>query len=218
LHKFAEDEWLQFLKAYFLAIDFSRQIDSLNINKSNYTCNDVVSNDFMHCMENYYSKKIGCVLPWVLFQGRNNHGMNVCRGKEKYWEFKNISMNILMPEENKELNKEGCFIPNCQQRSWSIRFKETFETKAVNWVVTNEREKNTSGFIYDMSQETKTLVRKEVRLYTAINFFAEVGGYLGLLLGESLISYLIISSKWIQIIYKKLKGKCTKIDKDEDMK
>ena len=53
-----------------------------------------------------------------------------------------------------------------------------------------------------------------MRLYTAINFFAEVGGYLGLLLGESLISYLIISSKWIQIIHKKLKGKCTKIDAD----
>ena len=68
--------------------------------------------------------------------------------------------------------------------------------------------------MYDMPRDTKTLVRKEVRLYTAINFFAEVGGYLGLLLGECLISYLIISSKWIQIIYKKLKRKCTKIDAD----
>ena len=196
-------------------MDFSKQMNNMNINKSNYTCNEVASNGLMQCMENYYSKKLGCVLPWAFFHGRNNYSMNVCKGKEKYWEFKNVSMNILKPEENEELNKEGCLIPDCHQRSWSIRFKESFDINTV----TNYKENYTSGFMYDMPQDTKTLIRKEVRLYTAINFFAEVGGYLGLLLGESLISYLIISSKWIQVIYKKLKEKCTKIDEDdEDMK
>ena len=189
---------------------FSKQTDTLNINKSNYTCNEVASNGFMQCMENYYSNKLGCVLPWTLFHGHNNHSMNVCKGKDKYREFKNISMNILEPEGDKELKKEGCFIPDCLQRSWSIRFKENYDIKLVG----NGKKNDTSGFMYDMPQDTKTLVRKEVRLYTAINFFAEVGGYLGLLLGESLISYLIISSKWIQIIHKKLKGKCTKIEAD----
>ena len=189
-------------------MDFSKQTDNLNINKSNYTCNDVASNGFMHCMENYYSKKLGCVLPWALFHGVNNQSMNICKGKEKYWEFRNISMNILKSEENKELNEEGCFIPDCQQRSWSIRFKENYDIMTE----TPLGNSTAAGFMYDMPRDTKTLVRKEVRLYTAINFFAEVGGYLGLLLGECLISYLIISSKWIQIIYKKLKVKCTKID------
>ena len=61
---------------------------------------------------------------------------------------------------------------------------------------------------YKMQQ--KVLVRKEVKLYTAINFFAEVGGYLGLLLGESLIAYIIMISKWIPVIGKKLKYKCRK--------
>ena len=210
LYKFAEDDWYQFLPKTLLSINFGKQTDNLNINKSNYTCNNFAPNGFMHCMENYYSQKLGCVLPWTLIHGENNNNMNICKGKDKYWEFKNISMNILEPEENEELKEEGCFVPDCQQRSWSIRFKEKFDMKKV----TNDKENYASGFMYDMPQETKTLVRKEVRLYTAINFFAEVGGYLGLLLGESLISYLIISSKWIQIIYKKLKGKCTKIDAD----
>ena len=210
LYKFAEDDWYQFLPKTLLSINFGKQTDNLNINKSNYTCNNFAPNGFMHCMENYYSQKLGCVLPWTLIHGENNNNMNICKGKDKYWEFKNISMNILEPEENEELKEEGCFVPDCQQRSWSIRFKEKFDMKKV----TNDKENYASGFMYDMPQETKTLVRKEVRLYTAINFFAEVGGYLGLLLGESLISYLIISSKWTQIIYKKLKGKCTKIDAD----
>ena len=43
-----------------------------------------------------------------------------------------------------------------------------------------------------MPKQLKILVRREVQLYTLMNFFAEVGGYLVLLLGESLISYIII--------------------------
>ena len=67
-----------------------------------------------------------------------------------------------------------------------------------------------TGFKYYMPENTKVLFRKEVRLYTLLNFFAEVGGYLGLLLGESLIAYIIMISKWIHLIGKKLKDKCRK--------
>ena len=66
-----------------------------------------------------------------------------------------------------------------------------------------------------MPESTKVLFRKEVRLYTLLNFFAEVGGYLGLLLGESLLSYIIASSKWILILARKLKAKCKKVDGQE---
>ena len=191
-------------------MEFNKQTDILNINKSNYTCNEVASNGFMHCMENYYSKNLDCVLPWALVHSQKNQNINVCKGKDKYLEFKNISMNILKPETDEDLNKEGCFIPDCLQRSWSIGFKETHDLKTTRHETSMANA--TDGFLYDMPQET--LVRKEVRLYTAINFFAEVGGYLGLLLGECLFSYLIILSKWIQILHKKLKGKCTKIDED----
>ena len=191
-------------------MQFNKETDNLNINKSNYTCNEVASNGFMHCMENYYSKKLGCVLPWALVHSQNNQNMNVCKGKDKYLEFKNISMNILKPETDEVLNKEGCFIPDCQQRFWSIGFKENYDIKTERHETPMENA--TDGFLYEMPLET--LVRKEVRLYTAINFFAEVGGYLGLLLGECLFSYLIILSKWIHIICKKLKGKFTKIDED----
>ena len=39
-----------------------------------------------------------------------------------------------------------------------------------------------------MPENTKVLIRKEVKLYTLLNFFAEVGGYLGLLLGKAMKS------------------------------
>ena len=68
-----------------------------------------------------------------------------------------------------------------------------------------------------MPENTKFLFRKEVRLYTLLNFFAEVGGYLGLLLGESLLSYIIAASKWMLIFARKMKAKCTRVN-DNEMK
>jgi hypothetical protein len=52
------------------------------------------------------------------------------------------------------------------------------------------------------------LIRKEIKLYTFTNFFAEVGGYLGLLLGESMLSYLHMSITWLEVIMKRIAEKC----------
>ena len=178
----------------YIYITLIKQIDTLNMNKHSYTCNEDNQNHFMHCVESYFFKRLGCSLPWIIKDGHNNPVDNICTGKDMFKELKNISMNILWTEETKDLIKEGCFIPNCLQRSWDIKIE-----KLPNLG---------SGFEIFMPQKAKVLLRKEKKLYTMINFFAEVGGYLGLLLGESLISYIITMSKWIHVIVKKLKGKC----------
>ena len=59
-------------------------------------------------------------------------------------------------------------------------------------------------------------MREEVKLYTIINFFAEVGGYLGLLLGESLLSYLITATKWFQTLKRKFKEHCRKAEEEPE--
>ena len=191
LYKFAQDEWLYIERDTLLYIQLGNQIDTININKSNYTCYEDNSNSFMHCMEKYYSKKLGCILPWTLNTTIKEDFMNLCKGKEKFSEFRNIALNILKPEASKELINEGCFIPNCRHRSWKIRSDRTMRRK--------------TGFTYDLPQHMKVLVREEVELYTIINFFAEIGGYLGLLLGESLLSYIITASKWFQVLKRKFK-------------
>ena len=111
-------------------------------------------------------------------------------------------MNILKPEESNELINEGCFVPNCVQRSWKIK-KEKYDGEQK------------TGFWLEWYEPSNVLVREEVQLYTLINFFAEVGGYLGLLLGESLLSYIITTSKWIQVIWVKFKANCCKKSKEE---
>ena len=72
-----------------------------------------------------------------------------------------------------------------------------------------------TGFQFEMPPNMKVLVREEVKLYTLINFFAEVGGYLGLLLGESLISYIITASRLFQIVRKKFNKFFKKSDEEK---
>ena len=199
LYKLAEDQRFWIERNTLPYIDLGIQVDTININKSNYTCDKENSNHFMHCMENYYSGKLGCTLPWVLKNNVRNDSLNRCKGKEKFDEFNKTIMNILKPEASKELINKGCFVPNCMQRSWTIRNQKTMEIKRT-------------GFEFEMPQHTKVLVREEVKLYTLINFFAEVGGYLGLLLGESLLSYLITASKLTQSLKRKFKECCSKAD------
>ena len=202
LYKFALDQLLWFENKNYLYIQFEKQIDTINIKKSNYTCDESNSNSFMHCLENYYSRKLGCMLPWSLNNTLENDSMTICKGKEKFSQYKNITMNILKPEESNELINEGCFIPNCVQRSWKIK-KESIKVQEI------------TGFYYEWFEPSKVLVREEVKLYTLVNFFAEIGGYLGLLLGESLLSYIITSSKWVQVVWVKFKSNCCKKSREE---
>ena len=207
LYKFPLDQrfWIESNTSLSMALE--KQTDTINMNKPNYTCDENNSNSFMHCMEKYYSKKLGCNLPWVLKTNITNDVKNVCKGKEKFEEFKNISMNILKPEESIELINEGCFVPNCMQRSWKIK-KDQRRKKIIDGKVT-------TGFQY-FAEQIKVLVRNEVKLYTVINFFAEVGGYLGLLLGESLLSYIITATKWFQTLRRKFKEYCEKANEEPE--
>ena len=202
-YKFAEEETKWIGNDSYVSFTFTKQIVTLYMNKKSYPCNEDNQNYFMHCLENYYNKRLGCLLPWSIQNRKNNHTGNICLGKDKFWEYKNISMNILKPKEQDDLIKDDCLIPNCHQRSW--------ETKKE---ILTSYEK--SGFEFIMPKQPKVLERREVQLYTPIHFFADVGGYLGLLLGESLISYIIITAKFIRVIGKKLKNKCRRKAESEE--
>ena len=93
-------------------------------------------------------------------------------------------MTAFGEEIKQEIIKEGCFQPNCKQRTWAIEKQTEFGDGNCE---TGENCLSTFRFFFP---QTDVLIRTEIKLYTFLNFFAEVGGYLGLLLGESLISYV----------------------------
>lgn len=60
-------------------------------------CNEDNSNKIMNCFNNFYAKKLGCMLPWIQNNGKK------CTGKEKFQEFKNLSEKLLESSIEKEL-------------------------------------------------------------------------------------------------------------------
>ena len=94
------------------------------------------------------------------------------------------------------LKKIGCIIPNCEERTWHI---ESFQKENLSNTMSDLSGQNLLLTI-DFPHSSKVLVRNEINLYTVSSFFADVGGYLGLLLGESLISYFLLIIQWLKKI------------------
>ena len=182
---------------FTLQVEFGQQTETHWLKKSNHNCNKENSSKKSDCINAYLSKKLGCTLPWKSELESTFQSLDKCSGKEKFNEFINLSISILNSDVQKELRDEGCLNFNCIQRTWDI---ERFDTR--------RDQKNQTWFWYFVPNHSKVLIRKEIKLYTFTNFFAEVGGYLGLLLGESMFSYLIMSINWLEVIRKRIAAKC----------
>ena len=168
---------------------FGKQILTQKLKTSKMNCNEDNSNKMMNCVNNFYARKLGCMLPWIQGNGTK------CTGKEKFQEFKNLSARLTEANIEKELMEEGCLNPNCHQRAWTIDSTNMYDSKI----------ENTSNSMIQLvfPHYTKVLVRNEIKLYTFSSFFADVGGFLGLLLGESLVSYVLLGTHWMKKIVKK---------------
>ena len=155
------------------------------LKKSNFICHEDNSNQQPDCLNNYYASKLNCTLPWAHTDNQKHTG--VCDGRDKFEEFRNLSMSIGEIEATNDLKSMGCLISNCLQNSWTIE--------------TSKKLKNPTNSTYPyftFSHKTKVLLRNEIELYTISSFFAEIGGYLGLFLGESMVSYFLMGVRWAQ--------------------
>ena len=155
------------------------------LKKSNFICHEDNSNRQEDCLNNYYTSKLNCTLPWV--QAYNQEHTSLCNGKDKFKEFKNLSMSIRGLGTTNELYERGCIISNCEQKSWNIASVKMLKNQ-----------KNFTWPCFIFSGRTKVLLRNEIELYTISSFFADIGGYLGLILGESLVSYFLLGVKLVQ--------------------
>ena len=180
-----------------LQVEFGQQTETQWLRKSDHSCNKENSSKKSDCINSYFSKKLGCTLPWKFELENTVQSLDKCSGKEKFKEFRNLSISILNFDVQKELKDEGCLDFDCIQRTWDVKH---FNTRADP--------SNQTWFWYFVPHHSKVLIRKEVKLYTFTNFFAEVGGYLGLLVGESMVSYLLMSITWLEVIMKKIAAKC----------
>ena len=188
LHNYYMDqrkvEWILPEKAY--RTKFGKQVVTQKLKTSKMDCIEDNSNNMMNCINNFYAKKLGCTLPWVQESGVK------CHGKEKFEEFKNLSAKIQGDDSiGKELMEKKCPIPNCHQRAWTIDSTEKFDYEKGG----NE---SSSEIWLTFPHYTTVLIRNEIKLYTFSSFIADIGGFLGLLLGESLVSYVLLGAHWMK--------------------
>ena len=131
---------------------FGKQVVTQKLKTSKMYCHEDNSNKMMNCVNNFYSKKLGCILPWIQESGAK------CTGKEKFDEFKNLSAKLIDASIEKELMEEGCPIPNCNQRAWTIDSTEKFVQK------NGGTESNSTSIEMELSfpHYTHVLVRNEI--------------------------------------------------------
>ena len=98
LYKF-DEQWVWLHSQYNYKINLGKQIETLRINKSNYTCDENNSNRFMQCMETYFSNQLDCDLPWT-DKNKENNGLNECKEKDKFDKFRVITRKILNSSSN----------------------------------------------------------------------------------------------------------------------
>ena len=171
-------------------VKFGKQIVTKNLKTSKRDCQEDNSIKLTNCLNSFYAKKLGCILPWVQESGER------CTGKEKFEEFRNLTKGIEEPEIQKELLDQRCTIPNCHRRTWTID-----STKMVDSNLAKGQNQSSSVILYYFPRNTQVLVRNEILLYTFSSFVADVGGFLGLLLGESLVSYILLGTNMMKKLF-----------------
>ncbi len=102
-------------------------------------------------------------------------------------------------EKEKELEEFGCRKPNCITDEWYMVSRDTF----VNY----ENKNQFGAVVLEMSPNHCWKITKDVLIYGFGNFIADFGGYLGLLLGASILSIYDSGKELLQMASLKLKRK-----------
>ena len=129
------------------------------------------------CINDFIAEQLNCKMPWANYHGKDT--LVICQGKEKFQDFRNISRSIsFMPLRN-QLENKGCLKPNCVTYKWLKEYQSTWA-----W----QTPRNETKLMFPISYNTKTIIRKEIKLADFSTFMVDFGSYLGLYLGASVLS------------------------------
>ena len=130
------------------------------------------------CMYNYLEHKLGCKLPWSSRGADNSSRSRLCDQPKDLKKFVNMYANF----NDTDVEKFGCLEENCRQVRWDRIWTE--DDIAPPDKFGNPTAKLQLGF----QGNIPTTFVKHSFSYTFANFAADFGGYVGLLLGASILS------------------------------
>ena len=145
------------------------------------------------CLTHHIYTRLNCTLPWV--EKAQNGNIHLCSSPEEYDLFQAIaiqSMNL----DSEYIEKVAKCIPQCKRTEYSakLRFSAAGDPSlAGKWLLR----------IY--FGRDKFPVKEQFFIYGTANLIADFGGYLGLLLGYSLLGFYDTLVGFLVRVFKRCK-------------
>ena len=148
-------------------------IETEALKQKSFDCHEDNSMRKSECIDEYIIRQLNCSLPW----SKVLSNLEKCHGDEDLLNFRRLHSQITSEKSRLDLDKKGCFKPNCLQTKW----KDSY----VSWY---KPDPNCTTIMIGVKHDTGTIRRKEILLADFSTFVVDCGSYLGLFLGASILS------------------------------
>jgi hypothetical protein len=170
-------EYQETKHGYYQLFEISKT-DVKNLDQPNYRCDGSREGiGAKECTNRYIENRLGCSLPWR----KQNYSvlLPTCNEPWQYDKLFSIYQDTSSMDNNEIYNITGC-LSSCEKSEYQMRIQSEI-TQANNYPPNQYKIKMilTSG---------RYIEKKQYLIYDNNSLIADIGGYLGLLLGYSILS------------------------------
>ena len=147
------------------------------VDQPSQRCTDIGDYDTSACIARYIEKELGCN-PRIHGSGTSIAQLRLCNSTTQLKRLANISMDLMETDANGIYNVTGC-LASCEKNKYQITMAETPKANGGSRFGSDLRIRVTIQ--NGMFEE-----REQYLIYDTDSFVADIGGFLGLLLGWSM--------------------------------
>ena len=185
-----EDETVSGTKKIAYSVKVHKRV---SLNRKSHRCSDEEGRTYQACHRDYMEKKMDCRLPW--FKG--GRPLRPCDQPQDLHTYREITAALLKLNQVELLAEVACVIP-CTEYGYTIS-KEMekmfyYEDRAIR----------SHQYVFTIDDSQVEVIR-ERWIYTIDNLVADIGGYLGLLLGSSILNIYEQAVFLLRKLYKNIR-------------
>ena len=156
-------------------------------------------------LENFIASQMNCTLPWLLKNGTME--LPLCSYPNEYLTYRTAFRNMIYFDTDYISKKLNC-TPSCKRVEYAIKPFTEYQYQ----IPQNLLDQNAWVFEIFFAKD-RFPIREQYYTYDFQNLLADFGGYLGLLLGYSLLGFYDIGTELVEQVF----DKCNK-DRPNDKK
>ena len=133
------------------------------------------------CIIDYYQRELGCQLPW----NTENTTLNTCTTAEQYTKFRKAINTLIDNASKMSFWKIIECQSRCQHTQYSLKKIADSNFNALKYM-NEDADDGANMEVFLFATSTEIEVKERVWLYDGNDLVADIGGFLGLLLGASI--------------------------------